>query len=150
MHAKTKKRGFYFVLTITIVAGVFAFISTSIMQFQKLGMTFTGATMLAVLITSSYNWKSLMREKESKKNGAKAGRRTVAMAYPLMGIIISSFMTVIESKNAEFLEAILSVIAASFIVTFFGLLLTGWASIPIGWFIGQNIAHDFVDTEVFD
>ncbi len=152
MHAETKKRGWVFVGVMTLAAFVFSEIVLMILirgREQGMSVTMALSAALAVFLCSLLIWPRVMRAGESKANGAKAGRRASLMAYPVMGALWAVAAMVANNRNFVFPKTILELLSLVVFVAFFGLLLTGWAAIPIGWIIGKWSARDFEDPDVF-
>lgn len=150
MQKETRKRGWIFTLVMSLAACLFSLVVTVILDMQWSSVIFIFAATCATFLTSRFFWPRYMRANESRKNGAKAGGVAVFYAYPLMGALALLVFSIADTTRLSLPEFVPALLGWSLLVGFFGLILTGWAAIPIGWTIGKTIARDTVDMDVFD
>ncbi|MEE9272041.1 MAG: hypothetical protein V3U57_02030 [Robiginitomaculum sp.] len=100
------------------------------------------ATSLATFISARLCWHFIMRSGESKKKGAICGGGTVFLAYFFMAFFVSTFTIINNPSHAEGLKIVQQFSMMFIVISVFSIIVTGWASIPIGWFIGTKIAHN--------
>ena len=150
MQKDTRKRGWIFTLVMSLAACLFSLLVALILDMRWSGLIFVLGATCATFLTSRFFWPRYMRAKESRKNGAKAGGMAVFYAYPLMGVLTMLIFLIADPARISLPEFIPALLGWSFLVGFIGLILTGWAAIPIGWTIGKTLARDTVEMDVFD